>query len=655
MKVTEKKGIRFRIYLVAFFFLAGLGAVLARAYQLQVLQKDKLASLARAGYRGVVKLPPKRGIIYDREGHELAASVEVGSIYVHPHLVEKKAEAARELAKALDMKEAALFDILQSDKPFVWLDRKTSPERIKQVKALELEGVGVTTETRRFYPGKEVGAHLIGFAGDDNQGLEGLEKSYDKLLRGPEYTVIEMRDALGRPFYVSRPMPEDQEMHHLVLTIDKDIEYKAQQALQAAVEGTKAKGGHCIIVNPETGEILAMAVAPEFNPNVFWKYHPNEWRNRAIADVYEPGSAIKPFLLAAGLDTGTVTPQSLFFCENGQYQVGNNIIHDSEGKGHGTLSVAEIVAYSSNIGAVKIGEKLGYKRYTEYLKKFGFGEKTGIDLEGEREGYIRPPKEATEIDKATSFFGQGITVSSIQLLMAMAAIANGGKLMRPYVVKAVKDGSGRVVKENHPEVVRKVIAPDAAEEVVRILEMAVSQKGGTGALAAIPGYKVAGKTGTSQKVDSRTKRYSNKNYVTLFLGLVPADKPKLAILVMVDDPEKKKYGGLVAAPVFKEVGAWTLNHLGINPDIMLAGREVKAVQGNGKGSPSSLHMEVIQEGPNKLPDFSGQSMREVLRGGESLGLKVVLEGTGLAFKQDPEPGSSLTQVSEVKVSFRPPT
>jgi cell division protein FtsI (penicillin-binding protein 3) len=655
MKVTEKKGIRFRIYLVAFFFLAGLAAVLARAYQLQVLQKDKLASLARAGYRGVVKLPPKRGIIYDREGHELAVSVEMGSIYVHPHLVEKKAEAARELAKAMDMKEATLFDILQSDKPFVWLDRKASPERIKQVKALGLEGVGVTTETRRFYPSKEVGAHLIGFAGDDNQGLEGLEKSYDKLLRGPEYTVIEMRDALGRPFYVSRPMPEDQEMHHLVLTIDKDIEYKAQQALRAAVEGTKAKGGHCIIVNPETGEILAMAVAPEFNPNVFWKYHPNEWRNRAIADVYEPGSAIKPFLLSAGLDTGTVTPQSLFFCENGQYQVGNNIIHDSESKGHGTLSVAEIIAYSSNIGAVKIGEKLGYKRYTEYLKKFGFGEKTGIDLEGEREGYIRPPKEATEIDKDTSFFGQGITVSSIQLVMAMAAIGNGGKLMRPYVVKAVKDGSGRVVKENHPEVVRKVIAPDTAEEVVRILEMAVNQKGGTGALAAIPGYKVAGKTGTSQKVDPRTKRYSNKNYVTLFLGLVPVDKPKLAILVMVDEPEKKKYGGLVAAPVFKDVGAWTLNHLGINPDIMLAGREFKAVQENGKGSPSSLHMEVIKEGPNQLPDFSGLSMREVLRGGESLGLKVVLEGTGLAFKQDPEPGSSLTQVSEVKVSFRPPT
>jgi cell division protein FtsI (penicillin-binding protein 3) len=655
MRVTEKRGIRFRIYLVAFFFLAGLGAVLARAYQLQVLQKEKLASLARAGYRGVVKLPPKRGVIYDRDGHELAVSVETGSIYVHPHLVENKVEAARDLAKALDMKEAAVLDILQSDKPFVWLDRKASPERIKGVKALDLEGVGVTTETRRYYPSKEAGAHLIGFAGDDNQGLEGLEKSYDKLLRGPEYTIIQMRDALGRPFYVSRPMPEDQEMHHLVLTIDKDIQYRAQQALQAAVEGTRAKGGHCIIVDPETGEILAMAVVPMFNPNVFETYHPGEWRNRAIADVYEPGSTIKAFLLSAGLDTGAVTPQTLFFCENGQYQVGNNIIHDHDREGHGTLSVAEIIVRSSNIGAVKIGEKLGYKRYVEYLKKFGFGEKTGIDLEGEREGFIRPPKEATEIDKDTSFFGQGITVSSIQLVMAMAAIGNGGKLMRPYVVKAVKDSGGRVVKEIGPEVVRRVVTPETAKKVVRILEAAVSHEGGTGALAAISGYKVAGKTGTSQKVDPRTRRYSSKHYVTLFVGLVPVDKPKLAILVMVDDPEGKKYGGLAAAPVFKEVGAWTLNHLRINPEIVLAQGGAHGDQENGKGSPSSLHVEVTQQGPNRLPDFSGMSMREVLRGGESLGLKVLLEGTGLAFKQVPEPGASLAQVSEVKVSFRPPT
>jgi cell division protein FtsI (penicillin-binding protein 3) len=651
MKVREKKWVRIRIYTVAFVFLACLGVVLSRAYQLQVLQKEKLASLARAGYRGIVKIPPKRGVIYDREGHEMAVSVEMDSIYVHPHLVENRVETVKQLSKILNVKEGTLLSVFLSEKPFVWLERKTSPEKIRQVKALGLEGVGVTSESRRYYPSKEVGAHLIGFAGEDNKGLEGLEKSYDRILRGPEYTIMQMRDALGRPFYLSQPMPEDQEMHHLVVTIDNDIQYKAQEALREAVEGTRAKGGHCIVVNPETGEILAMAVAPSFNPNVFWNHKSDDWRNRAIADVYEPGSTIKAFLLAAALDAGAVSPQSLLFCENGQYPVGNSIIHDHDKKGHGTLSVSDIITFSSNIGAVKIGEKLGYKRYNEYLKKFGFGEKTGIDLYGEREGYIRSAKNAKDIEKATSYFGQGMTVSSIQVVMAMAAIANGGKLMRPYVVKAVKDGQGRVVKETRPEVVRRVISPETAKEVARILELVVSQKGGTGTLAAISGYTAAGKTGTSQKVDPRTRRYSARNYVTLFVGFVPVYTPKLVMLIMIDEPELKKYGGLVAAPVFKEVGTWTLNHLRVNP-------EIRVTQGQGVANskdPRSLHVELVQEGPHRLPDFSGQNMREVLREGKSLGLKIVLEGTGLAFKQVPEPGHPLSQVSQIRVSFRPPT
>ena len=651
MKVKEKKWVRIRIYTVAFVFLACLGVVLTRAYQLQVLQKEKLASLATAGYRGIVKLPPKRGVIYDRGGHELAVSVEMGSIYVHPHLVEKKVEAVKQLSRILGMKEGLLLSHFLSEKPFVWLERKTSPEKIRQVKALGLEGVGVTTESRRYYPSKEVGAHLIGFAGEDNKGLEGVEKSYDQILRGPEYTVMQMRDAHGKPFYFSQPMPEDQEMHHLVLTIDKDIQYKAQQALQAAVEGTRAKGGHCIVVNPETGEILALAVAPAFNPNVFWKHTSDDWRNRVITDVYEPGSTIKAFLLAAALDTGAVTAQSPLFCENGQYPVGNSVIHDHDRKGHGTLNVSEIITFSSNIGAVKIGEKLGYKRYSEYLKKFGFGEKTGVDLYGEREGTIRSAKEARDIEKATSYFGQGMTVSSIQLVMAMVAVANGGKLMRPYVVKAVKDGQGRVVKETHPQVVRRVISPETAKEVARILESVVSQKGGTGTLAAISGYTAAGKTGTSQKVDPRTRRYSNRNFVTSFVGFVPVYAPKLVMLIMVDEPEGKKYGGLVAAPVFKEVGTWTLNHLRVNPEIKVARGQDSAASKDSR----PVHVELVQEGPNRLPDFSGQNMREVLRGGRSLGFKVVLEGTGLAFKQAPDPGHPLSQVSEIRVSFKPPT
>jgi len=655
MKVTEKKWIRIRIIIVAVFFACGLSTILARAAQLQVIERDKLARIALAGYRGIVKLPPKRGTIYDREGHELAVSVEVESIYVHPHHVQNKAQAAKLLSKILDMKEGALLSLLKSQRPFVWIDRKVAPDKIRQVKALGIEGVGFTTETRRYYPGKEIAGHVLGFAGEDNQGLEGLEKKYDKLLKGPEYTLIQMRDALGRPFYVNRPAPEESEIRDLVLTIDKDIQYSAEQALKKIVEETRAKNGHVIVVDVETGEILAMAVVPVFNPNVFWTHQPAHWRNRAVTDIFEPGSTIKAYLLAAALDSSLVSPETKFFCENGEYKVGTNTIHDHDKKGHGMLSVSEIITYSSNIGAVKIGQRIGYKKFHESLEKLGFMNKTEIDLPGEQEGFMRSVKDAREIEKATSFFGQGMTASSLQLVMAMAAIANGGKLMRPYVVKAVKDQQGKMVKENHPQVVRKVMSPETARKATQILESVVKEKGGTGSLAAIKGYRVAGKTGTSQKVDPATKRYSARNYVTLFVGFTPVENPRLAILALVDEPEAKKYGGLVAAPIFREVGAWSLNHLRVLPDVRMARAEEAVESAPSRNSGSSLHVEVTQEGPGLVPDFRGQTMREVLRGGQSLGVRVAVDGTGLAVAQTPEPGSPLNKVSQVTVSFRPPS
>ena len=651
MKVKEKKWIRFRIYLIAFSFMGGMGIILARAYQLQVLERDKLSSIARAGYRGIVKLPPKRGIIYDREGHELAVSVEVGSIYAHPKLVKKRLYAARQISKILNLKQSSILSLLKSKRSFIWIERKISPDKIRQVKELGLEGVGFTTETRRYYPLREIAAHLIGFAGGDNQGLEGLEKKYDRILKGPQHTLFQMRDALGRPFFFSRPTSYGHEMHNLVLTIDKDIQYKAQQALDAAVKKANASGGQCIIVNPETGEILAMAVAPHYNPNIFWKYKPFQWRNRIVTDLYEPGSTIKAFLLAAALDKGIVSPKTRFYCEQGKFRVANHEIHDT--KKYGSLSVSDIITLSSNIGAVKIGQELGYERFHEYLKNFGFGNKTGVGLLGERKGFIRPVKGAKQIDKATMFFGQGMSATSIQVVMAMAAIANGGKLMRPIVVKAVTDKYGRVVKETCPKMVRRVFAPEITQKVAQILEGVVSEKG-TGPLAAIKGYRVAGKTGTSQKVDPQTKKYSKKDYAAIFVGFVPVDKPKLVILIMIDEPKGEKYGGLVAGPVFREVGAWGLNHLQINPQLNLVKMEENPGISEVRRQILKPEPKVDKRDAGLLPDFSGLSMREVLRRGRSLGLKVVMEGTGLAFRQTPGPGSLLQKITTVKVNFRPP-
>lgn len=639
------------MHLVALFFIVGLGIILARAYQLQVLQKDRLTSLAVADYSGVIKLPPKRGTIFDREGNALAISVEVGSIYARPKLVKEKYIAARKLSRILKLKRSKVLSLLKSRRSFVWVQRKVSPEKIEKVKGLGLEGIGFVPESRRYYPGREIAAHLIGFAGEDNHGLEGLEKRYDKLLTGPEYSLVQMRDALGRPFYISRQTSQGHEMRNLVLTIDRQIQYKAQQALQAAVVKAKAKSGQAVILNPETGEILAMAVVPQFNPNIFREYRPYQWRNRTIADTYEPGSTMKAFLLAAALDTNTVSPRDLFYAEMGRFRLGNHVIHDT--KGYGFLSVSDIIVLSSNIGAVKIGQKLGYEKFYDYLKRFGFGEKTSIDLVGERRGYVRPFKKAKKIDQATIFFGQGMTVSSLQLAVALGAIANGGKLMRPFVVKAVTDQKGRVVKENHPQMVRRVLSQNTARKVARILEGVVSKKG-TGPRAAIDGYRVAGKTGTAQKVDPRTRRYSKKDYAAIFLGFVPVKKPRLVIIVMIDEPRGSRYGGVVAGPVFREVGAWALHHLRINPELRMVKRKDSPGWRHLKSLDSPPEPEVRVENVGLLPDFRGKSMREVLTGGRGLGLRVVLEGTGLAVEQVPSPGTSLQKITKVRVSFRPP-
>lgn len=660
MKLKEKKWIRFRIYVVTTFFLLGFGVILARAYQLQVIERDYLRGIAENGIIGTTKLPPERGTIYDREGNELAISVQVGSVFAHPKQIKEKGKTARQLSRILGEKKTEILKLLRRNRPFVWIKRKISPTLTQQVSDLKIGGIGVTTETRRYYPGREIAAHLIGFSGADNQGLEGLEKRYDDYLKGPEHRLIRMRDALGRSFSFNRTDPSGRGMHHLFLTIDKEIQYKAQQALKIAVKKTRAKGGHCIVVNPETGEILAMAVVPEFNPNAFSKYRPDQWRNRVVTDCFEPGSTLKAFLLSAALEESVVTPLSQFHCEEGEYKVGGRVVHDTHK--YGKLSVSDIIVHSSNIGAIKIGQKLGYARFCNYLKKFGFSSKTGIGLLGERKGFIRKPEKARKIDRATLFFGQGMTATSLQLTMAMAAIANGGKLMRPYVVKKIVDESGGLVEETRPKVVRRVISTRTAMRVAEILEGVVGSEG-TAPKAAIRGFRVAGKTGTSQKVDPKTKRYSKSKYVAIFVGFVPVERPKLVILALIDEPKGVVYGGLVAGPVFRDVGSWSLNHLKVNPQpdlLTVAEAKAKAlVSDTPKDSGNSARLEEVNKIAGELrqgllPDFRGMGMREVLKRGRALGLKVSLKGSGLAVKQKPEAGSPLNAVNSVSVSFNPP-
>ena len=521
---------------------------------------------------------------------------------------------------------------------------------------MKLDGVGVVPDTRRFFPGREIGAHLIGFVGDEEQGLEGLERRYDDYLRGPQETLLQMRDARRRAFAVSRPDGSGRKRHNLFLTIDRGIQYKAQTALRAAVAAYRAAAGTCVVLDPQTGEILAMATVPEYNPNSFRRHSPAEWRNRAVTDLFEPGSTIKALVLAAALNEGVVTPSTPFFCERGSYRIGGNTVRDT--KEHETLTAAQVVIHSSNIGAIKLGRTLGHRAVVRYLEDFGFGSRTGVDLLGERNGYVRDAGSTREIEHATLSFGQGMSATILQSAVAMAALANGGVMMKPYVVSRIVDEDGKVVLENKPQAVRQVVSPAVAKTVSSILEGVVSSEG-TAPQAAIKGYRVAGKTGTSQKVDPETRRYSRSKYVASFVGFTPVDRPRLVIAIAIDEPRGSYYGGTVTGPVFREVGEWSMAHLRVAPEVREAALEKPPVPvwnseaaARVKSIAADLRMENLAAGA--MPDFTGMGLREVFTRTRELGILVEMEGSGFVASQDPPAGTEMEKGETVLVRFQPP-
>jgi cell division protein FtsI (penicillin-binding protein 3) len=643
MRIKDKKWVRIRIYITGICFFLVFCLIFLRAYQLQILKGSQLSSLAKKGYTGELTLISQRGTIFDRNGKELALSIEVDSLYCYPEKVRNKKTAATRLARALNLNKGDVLKKLHSSRSFAWIKRKVTPEEINRVQKLNIIGVDFTKESRRYYPCMETGAHVIGFASQDNKGLEGIELQYNRYLEGSEARFSRIHDAFGRPLIFDGPRIEKQDPFNLILTLDKDISYKAQKALREAVRKSQARSGVCIVMRPQTGEILAMAVVPEFNPNIFWQYQPYEWRNRVITDCFEPGSTQKTFLLAGALEEGVISPETVLNCEKGEYAIGSFIIHDS--KPYEMLKVGEIIKFSSNIGAIKIGQRLGAERFNYYLKRFGFGEQTGIDFPGERKGILRPIRNMSLVGKNTLYFGQGISVSPLQLAMAFGAIANGGHLMRPYIVKSIVDQKGEAIRNFYPFTIRDVISPETAEKVRGILE-GVVRKDGTAPKAAIKKYSVAGKTGTAQKVDPMKKTYSNKKFVAIFGGFTPSDSPALVILVALDEPKGIPYGGIVAAPVFSDVGCWTLNHLNVAPSFQ-----------QDLSHPIERKEKIVvlrPDFPGSIPNLRGLGVRDVLKKAKQLGLKVVIKGSGMVVKQVPKPGTPLKKDRSLTVTFQPP-
>ena len=562
MRAADRIALKRRTTIVGIVFGLLLVAIGVKAFYIQVMKSPWLSEKASDQYTSDQTLEGKRGTIFDTRMRELAVSIEVTSIAAYPARIPDLGAAAAALARPLHLKTASLRRKLAAGKSFVWVKRQAVPREVAAVRALDLPGIDFIPEHRRFYPNRQLAAQVLGFAGIDGNGLEGLEYRYDALLRAREATFTVMRDALGRGFASEdRPLSATESGSNLILTIDQTIQFIAEKALAEAVTTQKAKSGMALVMAPDTGALLAVAHVPSFNPNAFGRSPKSHWRNRAITDPFEPGSTMKIFSMAAAIESGGLTRQSIFFCENGAYQIGKNVVHDT--KGHGWLSLEQIMKFSSNIGAVKVGEKIGPETLSRTLRAFGFGARTGIDCPGETTGNLSPYRKWAKIDAGTIAFGQGISVSALQLVTAASAIANGGTLMRPYLVRAVTDSRGRPVQTFAPTALHRVISAGTAAAVSRMMEAAVSQ-GSTGTNAQMAGYQVCGKTGTAQKID-KTGGYARDRYIASFLGFVPVQRPALAILVVVNEPQESHYGGTVAAPVFRKIAHEALDYLGVPP------------------------------------------------------------------------------------------
>jgi len=638
MTVSER-GIQIRIRLFGALFILVFLIIAARACYLQIVQAPELQERADQQRQQVIMLAPQRGTIFDRNGEPLAVSLDAESLYADPARIKQPREVAKKLSKLLEMPTKDLEQLLSEKKHFVWIKRKLDPDVFKKIRQLGIAGLQFVTEPKRYYPKSSVAAHVVGFTGLDPRGLEGIELEYDQQLQGEPGRLQSQRDARGRGLatagqQVQGGMP-GLDLH---LTLDRSLQYVADKELARVVKEAHAIGGTVVIMEPASGRVLALASQPDYDPNQPGKYRAAQRRNRAVCDTFEPGSIFKPFLLAGILEEGLVRPNQKTDCENGRYEVGGKIIRDHAR--FGKLTLREMLKFSSNIGFAKLGKALERERYYSYIRDFGFGEPTGLDLPGEVSGLVRPPSRWFEIDLAAISFGQGLSVTTIQLTSALAAIANGGLLMEPFIVEKITDADGRVVQQRLPQVRRRVISEQTARKV-REMMVAVTESGGTGTKAALPGYIVAGKTGTAQKVDPVTGGYSPDKRVSSFIGFVPADNPALVISVTVDEPEGKAYGGLVAAPVFAKIAGQSLSHLNILP----------------KGSPTEIAAVPVESEPLPdlapllpdtppaeglvMPDFRGQSYRQVMQVMQRQKLNLKLSGSGQVVEQSPAPGKPI--------------
>jgi cell division protein FtsI (penicillin-binding protein 3) len=679
----KQNRVQLRILILAALALLWMTTVFGRLAYLQLFRHSDYMARAMRQQRRTLDITPKRGSIYDRNMHPLAMSVPVQSAFAIPSELKDVEMATRLLSGVLDLPREVLREKLESQSTFVWIQRKLPPEKVQALAALNLKGIYFQEENQRFYPKRDMASHVLGFVDVDDKGLGGIEHEYDALIRSKGEKIVVMADARQR-WFDGGEAQADRGVN-IVLTIDEKIQYIAERELVAAIEKTHAPAGTVIVQDPNTGAILALANWPKFNPNSAMTVSSDDRTNRAISDIYEPGSTFKLVTLAAAFDQNLIRPEEVFDCENGSVTVAGHLIHDH--KKYGMLTVADILANSSDVGAIKIALRLGSPKFYDYIRAFGFGNPTGIDLPGESRGLVNSLKHWGSFSIASVSMGQEVGVTPLQLITAVSAVANGGLLYKPHVVQEMRRGDQTLPLDgpSAPEDPRRAIRPETAATLRRLMEGVILH--GTGKNARLDGWTAAGKTGTAQKIDPDTKRYSPTNVIASFSGFAPINNPAVAILVSIDSPGGYPHGGGdVAAPVFKRIAEQVLPYLDVPRDIPVSPRLIQAkynpaddaqdasddlatvdfsAKVNSVEDPTA-QAEITQaalqklpevmvsadpEGGIAVPDFTGKTMREVTESCLRLGLNPVLVGTSLASQQTPAAGSKVRRGAKIIVEF----
>lgn len=685
---SRNRWIRVRMGMLCGLLALGLGLVVSSGWDLMIGDGPAWRELAEKQRQRRLHVTPKRGTIYDRNKSALAVSVEVPSVSldavellrnVPPQQIPVVArDAANRIAQALSLDPAQLERKILQKRRFSWLKRQITAEEAERVRALgnkeasggkPVRGLVVEGEGRRYYPRRELAGPLLGFVAPDGEGKDGFEYAMNQELKGHVEQLRGLRDRSGRLLF-SDGVQDEQALagHNVELSLDQGIQFTAERELAAAARTFEASGGSVIVVDPWTGEVLAMASWPGYNPNDYGDSEPTQRRDRGITDAFEPGSTMKMFTIAAGLSAGVITADQKLFCEKGMMPVDNVVIRDTHPAGW--LTVAQVLAISSNICSAKVGLGLGGDKLYESLLRFGFGQESGVSLPGEASGTLRPRgRPWVQVETAAASFGQGISVTNLQMAMAAAAIANGGELMEPILIKRVTTATGEVVREATPRVRRRVIQKRVAQTVTELM-IAVTEGEGTGLEAAIDGYQVAGKTATAQKTDPATGRYSLDKFMASFVGFVPAKKPVVAIAVLVDEPMVEHAGGAVAAPIFRRVAQAALKYKGLTAQakerVDVASLGVKPDRANvaydllreAQGKKPSVQEGVVAGGPVpagkvRVPDMTGWPARAAVRQALELGVEPRISGTGLCAKQEPPPGGVVDKGASITLVFEP--